>query len=1180
MGGGKGSNKTTSSFKLPKEFIQAYNESLGLARQAIQQPYQQYSGQLVAGLTPTQQQGVANVNAAQGMARPYIEEGAGLTRQAAQGITPELYEKFYSPYVRDVANATQANLLESAAQQRSGLKGGAIQAGAFGGDRAGIAQAEMARQQQLGNAQAMSNIYNQGYGQAMGLAGQQVANLGSMGGQLAGMGTTAQTSALQGAQAQMAAGAQEQATNQAGLQAAYDQWLQGRSYPFQIAQYFANIAQGLGSTAGGTNTTTGPAPNTASQIIGGVGALGSLMSGAGAMGYSDKRMKENIEAVGKLNDGQTVYRYNFKGDPKTQIGLLAQEVEHHKPGAVTEASGLKMVNYKDATEDAANSMGGVVAPDGDRAAFAGGGVPGMPYSGGLGYIPEGKLGGGGGNAIPTGHQQIPDTSLSEDWKQIKPLTEDQKAGLEGLVGKVRGAFAKPEMSAAGLMGGPSAYEMGSPQIDVGPMPSTTYKLARGGVAGRNNYQFGGEPTMEDAMNEAEDQRDEQGLSAAEYPRLIKNESGGNYVAQNKQGYVGRSQFGDARLEEARRAGVLPQGMDKEGFRNDPQAQQAVEKWHFSDINNFIDNRGLGAFEGKTIGGVPVTREGLVNVAHLGGKGGLEKFIISGGRYNPADANGTRLSDYLAMGAQSGGVGAAPAPAGYSDSQIAPMSAEPSPEGVAAAEGEKKSSFNLKDLIANEQNPSIIESILGRRLSPEARNAVLNASFALMAGRSPFFAVNVGEAGKVGTQTYYNALQMKRELEKQKADISRQAFEAQTGRMGAETAQLNAARQLYAQMLPQIRFWQMRNPGQPLPPEFQSVINAAYPPQGPAGVVNAPGQAPSLAGAPTAAEGAPTAPAAPAQPAGEGVPAAPSPGSSGNSELDKLYSQLPNEMNPNYWTSMAENAMTADDYSTASQRAAELTKQYQENGIPLPSGVVSFPGMSEKQARQKRVELGAEQAGKSVNQIYTDLVAAPQQNYAQTYNSLQQAAGILQNFESGSLASVKGQIAGLMQSLGLPVDPKSIEDAADVEKLQKIFIGGLLNSGLREKFGQVAVGELDLAMKSTGSPNTQPAANRSIVGTMKGVMDWQRARAEALAKFVQQNGGLTAVDPILLQQYASTWDTELPKFVETAIATTPVKGDIDWSSPEARKRVKVGRQYVLPDGRIATYTGDGFEPVEQ
>ena len=356
--GSKGGATTTGSFSPPPEFTKAYKEALGMARGATSKPYEQYSGNLVAGLTPSQTQGISNINAAQGMALPAIQQGMQYTNQAAQGITPELYDRFYSPYVKDVANTTFGNLMESQAQQQSNLKSGAIQAGAFGGDRGGIAQAEMARQQQLGNGMAMSNIYNQGYGQAMGLAGQQVANLGSMGQQIAGLGAGAQASVLQGAQAQMAAGVQQQATEQARLQAAYDQWTQRQAYPYQQAQFFANVAQGLGAGAGGTSSTTQPAPNMFSQIMGGIGAIGSIY------GASDKRVKENIEPVGTLNDGQTIYRYNFKGSPKTEIGLLAQEVEGRKPDSVAQVNGLKMVDYKGATEDAAemSSARGFVAP--------------------------------------------------------------------------------------------------------------------------------------------------------------------------------------------------------------------------------------------------------------------------------------------------------------------------------------------------------------------------------------------------------------------------------------------------------------------------------------------------------------------------------------------------------------------------------------------------------------------------------------------------------------------------------------------------------------------------------------------------------------------------------------------------------------------------------------------------
>lgn len=1157
MGGGKGSNTTKSTFKLPPEFIKAYNESLGLARQAIQQPYTPYTGQLVAGLTPGQQRGIANIEASQGMALPFIQEGAGLTREAARGITPELYQRFYSPYVRDVAEATQANLLESAAQQRSGLKSGAIGAGAFGGDRAGIAQAEMARQQNLANAQAMANIYNQGYGQAMGLAGQQVANLGAMGGQLAGMGTTAQTSALQGAQAQLAAGAQEQATNQAQLQAAYDQFLQQQSYPFRIAQYFANIAQGLGSTAGGTSTTTAPRPSLGSQILGGLGAIGSIASAL----PSDKRAKENIEAVGTLNDGQTVYRYNFKGDPKTQIGLLAQEVEQRNPGAVTEVKGLKMVDYKGATDDAASSMGGVVAPSMERSGLAGGGVPFMPYSGGSGFIPEGKIG-GGGSAIPKAPEAYQDKGLAEDWQAIKPLTDDQIGG-----------FARLGRS-MGLL--PGIY-------------------ASGGVVGRNGYQFGGEPVMGSIDEEEEAIPEPQGLAGVEYPRLIQKESGGNYLARNKQGYVGRAQFGDERLEDARRAGVLPEGMDKESFRLNPQAQQAVEKWHFSDINNFIDNKGLGAFEGKTIGGIPVTREGLVNVAHLGGKGGLEKFITSGGRYNPADANGTRLSDYLAMGAQSGGVGAAPALSSYSDTQIMPVSAEVAPEGVAAAEKDR-TPFSLKNLFASDERPSIIESVLGRRLSPEARNAVLNASFALMAGRSPFFFTNLGEAGKVGTQTYYNALQQKRELEKQRADIARQGFEAETGRMQVNVAEMNASRQLYAQMLPQIRFWQMRNPGKPLPPEFQRVIDAAFPQNAvsgtssmAAGVPVAPadmsGGAAPVAGAPA---GAAPAGAMPEPGAAVGEPSpipAPDAGTtpiSGNSELDALYSQLPEQLNPNYWTQMAENAMTVDDYNAASERAAELTKQYQESGIPLPSGVVPFPGTIERQQQEKLAGLQTEGAYKATSE-QTERAQTTVAAYQTGKNTLDQAAEKLAKTKTGQLEETKAYLVTSLNSLGLVKDAELLKQATGVQELRKVFSQILFSGGLKDKIGsQIAAKELEMFAAGFGDVNLEPAVNRFIVGTMRGILDMDAKRARDWIEFVRkpENKGKTFSRSDIVD-WEINWNDENPvaDFVNQSVANTPVMGEIDWSSPESRNRVKEGYKYVLPDGRIATYTGSGFEVEE-
>ncbi len=73
-----------------------------------------------------------------------------------------------------------------------------------------------------------------------------------------------------------------------------------------------------------------------------------------AASFSDERLKENIQPVGELFDGQPVYKYRYIGDPRWQIGLMAQDVEKTNPDAVVEIGGYKAVYYDKATEYAAD----------------------------------------------------------------------------------------------------------------------------------------------------------------------------------------------------------------------------------------------------------------------------------------------------------------------------------------------------------------------------------------------------------------------------------------------------------------------------------------------------------------------------------------------------------------------------------------------------------------------------------------------------------------------------------------------------------------------------------------------------------------------------------------------------------------------------------------------------------
>lgn len=78
--------------------------------------------------------------------------------------------------------------------------------------------------------------------------------------------------------------------------------------------------------------------------------LGMNTAKLGASFFSDCRMKDDIAEVGKLHDGTPVYSFRYKGDPRIQIGLMAQDVEKYAPEAVVEINGFKAVDYRLATE--------------------------------------------------------------------------------------------------------------------------------------------------------------------------------------------------------------------------------------------------------------------------------------------------------------------------------------------------------------------------------------------------------------------------------------------------------------------------------------------------------------------------------------------------------------------------------------------------------------------------------------------------------------------------------------------------------------------------------------------------------------------------------------------------------------------------------------------------------------
>lgn len=215
-----------------------------------------------------------------------------------------------------------------------------------GRDPAGNADASKAIA--IGESQAdlplLLNQYNTNVGTQLGAAGGLVSNAGSTATGTTGLMQTPLMNSIAGAQL---------AGNLPGLwmgpsQANYSAATTAYQAPFSNLQApeseLVPIA-GLGGQSTGTGTSTTSQPVNPWTTAAGLGM--------GLWALSDERVKENIEPVGLLANGLNVYKYNFRGDSRPQLGLLAQEVEKVRPEAVLDLpigrSSVKLVNYDAAT---------------------------------------------------------------------------------------------------------------------------------------------------------------------------------------------------------------------------------------------------------------------------------------------------------------------------------------------------------------------------------------------------------------------------------------------------------------------------------------------------------------------------------------------------------------------------------------------------------------------------------------------------------------------------------------------------------------------------------------------------------------------------------------------------------------------------------------------------------------
>ena len=263
-GGGGGGSTSGTQVSIAREApevesrkLALYDQAAKLASTPVGLPAFQVAGPTALEQTGFQQAGTTGVGAGTTMA------GIGSVLGSMQGPNINQFLNPYQSYVTDEITR-QANIASNQ------LSANAVGAGAFGGAREGIQQAEIERARQANIGQSMA----QGFQTAAGLAAQQQGIqqaggqlLGALGGQQQAMQQADIASLLQAGGVQRALGQQAlDAQRQTDLSRAYE--------PYQRLEFLKGIMTNMPTSQSAVTATTAPGSNPLAQAVGtGIGAF-------------------------------------------------------------------------------------------------------------------------------------------------------------------------------------------------------------------------------------------------------------------------------------------------------------------------------------------------------------------------------------------------------------------------------------------------------------------------------------------------------------------------------------------------------------------------------------------------------------------------------------------------------------------------------------------------------------------------------------------------------------------------------------------------------------------------------------------------------------------------------------------------------------------------------------------
>ena len=221
--------------------------------------------QQVAGFTGDQQDAFDMQRQGLGTYQNYLDNAANMAYQGSVSqYDPQSYQQFLNPYQQYVTQGIEDQFAK--AMNQSNLQ--AAKAGAFGGARQGVEQANLAGAQ----AQAVGASLAQGYGQAQQMAMSDFANQQQrlqQGARLAaGLGQQQQQQQAADVTGLLQTGTLQQQREQMEKDAQFKQQMAQIYEPYQRVGFVSDIFQGSPTSASSLTMSTAPGTNPLAQAVG------------------------------------------------------------------------------------------------------------------------------------------------------------------------------------------------------------------------------------------------------------------------------------------------------------------------------------------------------------------------------------------------------------------------------------------------------------------------------------------------------------------------------------------------------------------------------------------------------------------------------------------------------------------------------------------------------------------------------------------------------------------------------------------------------------------------------------------------------------------------------------------------------------------------------------------------